>query len=386
MATHTPFRIGVDVTSALTQGGGIGRYTRELIRAVADQDRTNQYQLFSAKLVAEPPVANPLPTAPNFRYRAIQLNERWLYRFWYRARLPLPVQLATGKIDLFHSPDFVLPPVAGNIPTLLTVHDLSFVHFADVYVPSLVRYLNQVVPWSVKRATHILADSEATKRDLMSIYGVSAEKVTTLYAGVSPHFQPVTEAQQLRQMRQKYDLGNAPYILSVGTVQPRKNYQMLIRAFAPIAQQFPYNLAIAGGKGWLFDDILAEIEAQGLTGRVRFLGFVDDADLPTLYSDAALFAMPSIYEGFGIPILEAMACGVPVVVSNASCLPEVVGDAGILLSPDDQQGWTDALATLLQDAARCTQLVDMGARQRQQFTWRKSAEQLINLYKQLLTQ
>ncbi len=384
MASSKPFKIGVDATSALTQGGGIGRYTRELFRAVSDLDATNQYQLISAKLVAEQPVANPLPDASNFAYRAGLLSERWLYRLWYRARVPLPVQLMTGKIDLFHSPDFVLPPVSGNIPTLLTVHDLSFVHFAEVYMPSLVSYLNAVVPWSVKRATHILADSEATKDDLMAIYGVSAEKITTLYAGIGSDFQPVTKEKQFRTVRKKYDLGDAPYILSVGTVQPRKNYQMLIRAFAPIAKEFPHNLAIAGGKGWLFDDILNEIEAQGLQGRVKFLGFVDDADLPTLYSDAALFAMPSIYEGFGIPILEAMACGAPVISSDASCLPEVVEDAGVLLSPNDQDAWTNTMRDLLNDATRRTRLVGKGAIQCRKFTWAKSAEQLINLYSELL--
>ncbi|MGB1252165.1 MAG: glycosyltransferase family 4 protein [Candidatus Promineifilaceae bacterium] len=384
MTSSTSYRIGIDVTSALTQGGGIGRYTRELVHAISEQDSHNQYQLFSAKLVAEPPVDNPLPFCDNFAYKAGPLNERWLYRLWYRARFPLPVQVISGRLDLFHSPDFVLPPVAGNIPTLLTVHDLSFVHFADVYVPSLVSYLNKVVPWSVKRATHILADSEATKRDLISIYGVSAEKITTLYAGVSPHFRPITNAQSLQTMRQKYDLGDAPYLLSVGTVQPRKNYRMLIRAFAPIAKRFPHNLAIAGGKGWLFDDILAEIEAQGLTGRVKFLGFVDDEDLPTLYSGATLFAMPSIYEGFGIPILEAMACNIPVVASNASCLPEVVADAGVLLDPDEQQAWTDAIVDLLENPAQGERLAVLGAEQGRKFTWGKSAEQLIKLYHQLI--
>ena len=384
MGTQKQYRIGVDVTSALTQGGGIGRYTRELIQAVAEQDPHNQYQLFSAKLVTDPPVADPLPIAPNFEYKAAPLNERWLYRLWYRARMPLPVQAVLGGLDLFHSPDFVLPPVLGNIPTLLTVHDLSFVHFADVYVPSLVSYLNKVVPWSVRRATHILADSEATKRDLVEIYDVSAEKITTLYAGVSPHFLPVTKEKQFRSVRQKYNLGSNPYIFSVGTVQPRKNYRMLIQAFAPLAKQFPHNLAIAGGKGWLFDEILAEIEAQGLTGRVRFLGFVDDVDLPTLYSDATLFMIPSIYEGFGIPILEAMACGVPVVASNASCLPEVVGDAGMLLDPNDTQAWTETMRSLLTDATQRARLVGKGALQGRKFSWQKSAEQLIALYHQLL--
>ncbi|MCA9980393.1 MAG: glycosyltransferase, partial [Anaerolineales bacterium] len=160
-------RIGIDVTSALTQGGGIGRYTRELINAVAALDHENDYRLFSARPPERLPVADPLPEGDHIRHKPAPINEKWLYRVWYRLRWPVPVQWVTGAIDLFHSPDFVLPPVAGDVPTLLTVHDLSFAHYPDVYTPTLVNYLNQVVPWSVGRATHVLADSYATKLDLV---------------------------------------------------------------------------------------------------------------------------------------------------------------------------------------------------------------------------
>ena len=145
-------RIGIDVTAAFTQGGGIGRYTRELIHALVAVDPNNRYRFFSAKSPATLPVPQPLPQAENVSYRPAPLDERWLYRLWYRLRLPLPVQWVTGPLDLFHSPDFVLPPVNGRIPTLLTVHDLSFVHYPHVFPERLVSYLNQVVPWSIGRA------------------------------------------------------------------------------------------------------------------------------------------------------------------------------------------------------------------------------------------
>ena len=377
-------QIGIDVTSALTQGGGIGRYTRELVQALANLDPSGSYKLFSAKPPATLPVPNPLPQQANFIHIPSRFDEAWLYRLWYRARLPLPIQLTTGHLDLFHSPDFVLPPVHGNIPTLLTVHDLSFVHFPRVYTPALVNYLNKVVPWSVQRATHVLADSEATKQDLIKLWQVNAHKITVLYAAAGSEFQPVTDEKQLTTMREKYGLGDAPYLLAVGTVQPRKNYRMLIGAFRPIAQSHPHNLVIAGGKGWLYDDILQEIEKQGLTGRVIFTGFVDDDDLPTLYSDATLFLMPSIYEGFGIPILEAMGCGVPVISSDASCLPEVVADAGVLLPPDNVVQWSEVIDTLLNDAPRRAQLVGQGALQARKFSWTSAANQLRNIYDDML--
>jgi glycosyltransferase involved in cell wall biosynthesis len=296
----------------------------------------------------------------------------------------LPVQWVTGGLDLFHSPDFVLPPVSGGIPTLLTVHDLSFVHYADTFDKRLVDYLNRVVPWSVERATHVVADSQATKADLVNLWGVADEKVTVLYSGVDGRFRPITNPKQLQSMRQTYHLGEQPYLLAVGTVQPRKNYQMLIRAYAKVAKDWPHNLVFAGGTGWLIDDILAEVKRHNLEERVKFIGFVDDGDLPALYSDATLYLFPSLYEGFGLPILEAMACGVPVVSSDASCLPEVVGDAGVLLSPHDENGWSVTIHRLLLNAPRRVELVGAGAVQARRFSWRKSARQLLGIYAGLL--
>jgi glycosyltransferase involved in cell wall biosynthesis len=377
-------RIGIDVTSALTQGGGIGRYTRELIQALiaADKGETGcEYHFFQARLVK--PSAGELPDKPFIRRHAAPLNEAWLYRLWYRLRLPLPVQWVTGKLDLFHSPDFVLPPIQGNIPTLLTVHDLSFVHYPHTFTPALVNYLNRVVPWSVARASHILADSEATRQDLVQLWQVDPAKITVLYSGVSHAFRPVTEKKQLKATRRKYGLGDAPYLFSVSSIQPRKNFQLLIRAFKPIAAQWPHNLVIAGGKGWLYDEILAEVGRQGLDGRVLFTGFVDDGDLPALYTGATLFLFPSLYEGFGLPILEAMACGTPVVASNASCLPEVVDEAGRLLPPEDETAWTAVIHELLDDPAQRGRLAADGFLQSRQFSWSRAGRQLLALYQEM---
>lgn len=376
-------KIGIDVTAALTQGGGIGRYTREMVTALTAVAPDIDYHFFTAKPVAPPPVARPLPQTPRTQLHMAPLNERWLYRLWYRARLPLPVQWVTGPIDLFHSPDFVLPPVHGRIPTLLTVHDLSFVHYPTAYPERLVRYLNQVVPWSIHRASHVLADSQATKTDLVHIWDIAPDKVTVLYSGVSHQFQPVTDAHKQTAVRQKYQIGPHPYILSVGTVQPRKNYQMLIQAFQPIAQTNPHQLIISGGKGWLYEEMMAEVSRQGLDGRVRFIGFVDDDDLPTLYSSAELFAFPTLYEGFGLPLLEAMQCGVPVICSDVSSLPEVVGLAAIQLPPHDVAAWTAVMQRLLHTPSERAALVAAGFRQARLFSWQQAAQQLSQLYQTL---
>lgn len=377
-------RIGIDVTSALTQGGGIGRYTRELIRALVLINSADELHLFSARIPEGLPLPQSLTTADNVTYHAAPLSERWLYRLWYRARLPVPVQWTTGPLDLFHSPDFVLPPSSGNIPTLLTVHDLSFLHYPETFPKPLVDYLNRVVPWSVNRATHILADSEATREDLLSLWQVPANKVTVLYSGVNEQFRPVSDGEKIAAARQRYGLDGRPYVLAVGTVQPRKNYQMLIRAFRPVADKLPHSLAFVGGKGWLDEGMKREVERQDLTERVRFTGFVNDEDLPALYSGASLLAFPSLYEGFGLPILEAMACGLPCIIADASSLPEVGGSAAKQIPAKDETKWTEALLEVLTDEEKQAEMIGAGFKQVQSFSWKKAAGELMEVYDHLL--
>lgn len=382
---RSPSVIGFDVTAALTQGGGIGRYTRELIHALVAEEPAFRYKLFSARPPAVLPVDDSLPAAAHVAHHPAPVDERWLYRAWYRLRLPLPVQWVTGPIDLFHSPDFVLPPVSGGIPTILTVHDLSFVHYPETFPPALVTYLNRVVPWSVGRARHILADSQSTQRDLQAVWGVAADKITVLLSGVNERFRPVTDTAALQAVRERYGI-DRPFVLAVGTVQPRKNYEMLVRAFRPVAERLPHALVIAGGKGWLDEGLPREIERQGLGDRVRLTGFVDDADLPGLYSAADLLAFPSLYEGFGLPLLEAMACGTAVLASDASSLPEVAGNgAAVLLSPHDEPAWSAAMIELLGDETARRRLVVAGHAQSARFTWRAAARQLADLYRRLLS-
>ena len=343
MTPARALRVGIDATPAVTQGAGIGRYTRELLLALAALDTSTDYRLIFAASAAS--LKHPLPPLPpNFHTRRLPVHDIWLARLWHRARVPLPADWLTGPIDLFHSPDFTLPPVTARTRTLLTVHDLSFVRDPNSAVDVLRTYLNRVVPRSVARADHVLANSQATRADLMALYGTPAEKITVLYSGVNARFRPVTDAAALRAVRARYGLGDGPLVLAVGTLQPRKNYVRLIQAFARLPPTLAdVRLVLAGGRGWLFDAIFAEVDRLGLRDRVLFPGFTDDADLPALYSAARVLAYPSLYEGFGLPILEAFACGTPVVASTASCLPEVAGDAALLVDPTD----VDALAAAL---------------------------------------
>jgi glycosyltransferase involved in cell wall biosynthesis len=376
-----PLRVGFDATPAVRQGGGIGRYTRELLRALGEVDIATDYRLFYAAPAGESRQA--LPALPaNFSVRHLPFDDVWLARLWHRAQLPLPVEWITGRLDLFHSPDFTLPPTRRGTRTLLTVHDLSFVRDPDSALPVLRAYLNKVVPRSVARADHVLADSAATRADLMALYGTPPEKISVLYSGVNPVFQPVRDPARLAAVRARYGLGAAPFILAVGTLQPRKNYARLVQAFAQGSLP-EANLVIAGGKGWMSDAIFAEVERQRLGSRVIFPGFVADDDLPALYSAAAVLAYPSTYEGFGLPILEAYACGTPVVTSIAACLPEVAGEGALLVPPTDVAALAEALTRAYGDSALREQLVRAGAARVRQFSWHASARQLVALYRQL---
>jgi len=373
--------IGIDYTPAYEQGGGIGRYVRELITALAALDTTTDYRLFVAGATLD---KLPEPPGKNFQWKPTRIPPKWTARIWHRAQLPIPINRFTGEIKLYHATDFTLPPVTPGTKTLLTVHDLSFVRAPETASPNLRKYLNIVVPRSVHRADHILADSQATKDDLIALYNVPPEKVTVLLSGVSERFAR-TSVYEIQDVRKKYNIGDAPYVLSVGTVQPRKNYERLIRALAQLPSSCDkFKLVIAGGQGWLQDPIHQAVTELKLEDRVQFLGFADDADLPALYSGATVLAYPSLYEGFGLPILEAFRCHIPVLTSANSSLSEVSGDAAVIVDPYSVESIRDGLESILTDGALRASLVKRGVIQAIPFTWERAARELRSIYDRMI--
>lgn len=374
--------VGIDYTPAYEQGGGIGRYVRELVTALSKLDLDTSYRLFVSGYTDSDLLLFP----SNFSYKSTQLTPKWLARIWHRANIPLPVEVFVGSVNLFHATDFVLPPTLLGVKTLLTVHDLSFVRVPDSASPTLKTYLDYVVPRSISRSMHVVADSQATKDDIVDLYGVDPNKVTVLLSGVDSRFFNRIDSPFLMTTRSKYNLGSVPYIFSVGTVQPRKNYERLIRSLAKLRQSnIDMHLVIAGGKGWLDSPIYQTITETRMDKYVHFIGFADDADLPALYQNATCVAFPSLYEGFGLPILEAMASGIPVLTSNISSLPEVAGDAAIMVDPYNLDEITDGLLRLITDTNLRNELTQKGLLRAKQFTWEKSATQLLSIYKNLLS-
>jgi glycosyltransferase involved in cell wall biosynthesis len=292
---------------------------------------------------------------------------------WQRLRVPLPVEWWTGPHDVFYSPDFVLPPTSAR-KKVLTVHDLSFRRVPETAVPNLKWYLEGAVPRAVNRADLILADSETTRNDLIELFHAPPDRVQTLYSGVESFFCRVTDPARLEAIKSRYGL-NRPFILNVGTLEPRKNLVRLIEAFSRLRTR-DLDLVVAGGRGWMFQDILEAPAQFGVADRVRFTGFVPDPDLSALYSLATLFVYPSLYEGFGLPVLEALACGAPVITSNTSSMPEVAGDAAALVDPRNMEELCAQMDRLVSDEGLRRQMTARGFKQAARFSWRASAEQL----------
>jgi glycosyltransferase involved in cell wall biosynthesis len=375
-------RIAIDYTAAINQRAGIGRFVRGLVGGLAAIDRENSYQLVHAR---PDPGARPLyPAAPNFSVRQLRFTERVLTIVWQRLGLPLHIDLFTAPFDVFHAPDFVLPPVRQG-RTVLTVHDLAFLLVPECADARLRAYLEVAVPRSVQRADLIVTDSENTRNDVIVLLNAKPDRVITVPGGVESWFRPVDDAVKLADVRARLGL-DRPFILYVGLIEPRKNLVRLMDAFALLKarRRLPHRLVLGGGRGWLSDGIFAHAEKSPVANEIQFLGYVADADLPALYSLADCFAFPSRYEGFGLPVLEAMACGVPVVTADSSSLPEIAGDgAGLLVNADDVGALADALEQLILDEALRARLRQKGLERAAQFTWEAAAARQLDVYRRL---
>ena len=380
-----PLRIAIDYTSAVNQNAGIGRFVRGLVGALLEQDRANSYLLLHA---APNPGASPrFPSARNVRRRPLRLSERWLNILWHRARVPLPIDWLTGPLDIFHSPDFVLPPVR-HARSILTVHDLAFLLYPECADERLRAYLEKTVPRSVHRADFVVADSENTRNDVIVLLGVPPERVSVVPGGVDPSFAPVDDPARRAALRGRLGLDDeTPFILFVGVLEPRKNLVGLIEAFQILKSRrsVPHKLVVVGRKGWLWEGIMERAERSPVRDDIVFAGFIPDGELATLYSTAEMFAFPSHYEGFGLPILESMACGTPVVASRASSLPEVVGDAGLQVDPEDAEQLAAALELLALNPDVRQDFRHRGLERAATFTWHAAAGTLLDVYRRVAT-
>jgi glycosyltransferase involved in cell wall biosynthesis len=330
--------IGIDARLVYYHQAGIGQYILRLTQALAQIDTVDQFIVFKSRKDK-----TDIIDQPNFKYEKL-----WTPSHHRIERVAMSLELAPFKLDVLHSPDFI-PPSRTRCPSVITMHDLAFLLYPRFLTRESARYYGQV-DLAARQSDHIIAVSESTKRDTIRMLGVPEEKISVIYEAAHPLFTPITEPDALARVRARHQLPD-DFILFVSTIEPRKNLPMLLRAFRRLRDNYKSEavLAIAGRRGWLVEEVDSVIEELNLSNIVRFLGAVPNEELVYLYNAAKLFVLPSFYEGFGLPPLEAMACGTPVIVSNVSSLPEVVGDAGILVNPEDVEGLTVAMWRVLGD-------------------------------------
>lgn len=376
--------LGADSISApLT---GIGRYALELVRGLAQHPDLDRIRYFSmGRWVALPQLLAAESSGPTSRLtlRSQLAGNRAAVRV-FRLLMPQLQRLRLrGQGDaIYHSPNFFLPPFAGR--TVTTVHDLSHHIYPEFHPPARIDYMRRMLPSSLARASHVITVSESARQDLITYFGHPPERITAIPLGANPAFRPHSAAE-LAPVLARLGLQAQGYGLYVGTIEPRKNLDRLLDAYenlpAPLRARYP--LVMAGSPGWRSEHTHERMARAASAGWLHYLRYVSQADLPALYAGARLFAYPSLYEGFGLPVLEAMACGIPVVTSHTSSLPEVVGNAALQIDPHDVPALSAALAQGLQDDAWRTQAQSMGLQRASQFTWARCVDRTMQVYAQL---
>ena len=376
--------IGVDVRG-LQEGklAGVEQYILNILKNLAMIDKDNQYLLFYnswRKIDCHIP-----DFGPNFKKVGFRIPNKILDATWRFLGFPKLHRLL-GKMDLFFSPSIRIAPLPKTIPNILTVHDLSYVRY-----PEFFSFKQRLWHWQMnpqdqaRRAARIIAVSGSTKDDLVNYYQLSPSKIKIIYEGVDEIFQPLSHSDsRLEEVRQEYKLPEGDFILNIGTIEPRKNLICLIKAYKEVLKHKKIPLVIAGSFGWLFDELITLIKKENLDEQIYFTGFVKEKDKVCLYNLARVFVYPSFYEGFGFPPLEAMASGVPVITSFVSSLPEVVGDAGLMIDPNNYKELAAAILEILTDENLSRVFTDKGLRRAKQFNWMAAAEETLKLFNEVV--
>ncbi|HET6454025.1 MAG TPA: glycosyltransferase family 1 protein [Armatimonadota bacterium] len=358
--------------SSSYRNAGISQYIRHLVTALGQLSDAPETHLFL-------PGTNLDEFPSCFRvHRSSWKSEHPAVRIAWE-QIVLPFLLRKHQLDVLHSPMHVLPGICP-VRSVVTVLDLAFMRHPETYPRRQRKYLEFATKRAVRKANAVIAISENTRRDVIEAFKVPESRVLTTPLGVDESFGPAPKVR-IEETRRRYGMGEQS-LLYVGTLEPRKNIAMLLAAFGQVRTDFeqPCELVLAGGKGWFYDEIFRLVESLGLRNHVRFTGYVRKEDLPVLYSAAAVFVYPSLYEGFGLPPLEAMACGTPVITSNASSLPEVVGDAGIMVDPHDAQALAEAILRVMRDPDLRQEMSEKGIERAKQFSWQQTARLTLQAY------
>lgn len=364
-------RIGIDARLTYYRVGGISTYISQLVTALerlADPDTS--FTIFDSRKLSP-----DKRTGRSFNHAAL-----WTPSHHRLERLALSLEVSRFNLDVFHSTDFI-PPLRAARRHVISVHDLNFLHYPHFLTEESRRYYNQQIDFAVSHADHIVTISESSRRDIISMLNVPEQKITVTLLAADDRFRPLSPSR-FAEMREKLQLPEH-YFLFFGTFEPRKNLAGLAAAYAMLKDRLPNapSLILAGRRGWLFEETQEKIERLGLGDAITFREDIPNEAAPALYSMATALVMPSHYEGFGLPALEAMACGTVPIVSNCSSLPEVVGDVGIMVDPADPQALANAMERAFADPVWRSQQETLGIERAKRFTWESVARSTLAVYK-----
>lgn len=366
-------KIGIDARSLFGTPTGVGRYLSNLLHQICKLDTQNTYRLYTDRSLNV-----PIITHPHFSQKSLTLPFAQNYFTWNHFRLP--PELLRHPVDLFHFPFYTMPLIR-NYKSIVTIHDITYEVHPEWYSWKGLIAMRYFSRYAAKHADKILTVSYATKYDLLKYYQIPESRITVIYHGVENRFRLMTDQTAIEAMKASYDITAPQVILYVGSIHTRRNIEQLLRAYSLVHKTDPdVQLLIVGKREYPYLDLTTLMNELALQKNVMIAGYVNESDLPVLYNLADLFIYPSSYEGFGLPPLEAMACGTPVITSNNSSLPEVVGDAAILIDPHNIQEMTEAMSLALHDSGLRRDMVTKGFAQAAKFSWTQTARETLAAY------
>ncbi|MBI5300725.1 MAG: glycosyltransferase family 4 protein [Chloroflexi bacterium] len=373
-------QITLDLSPVVHRKAGLGRYAAALAERLVTQDQSNAYTAFAHGGFEDatlPPALRALPRA------TIPLDVRpFRMGVWLAHALDIGMDRWFPRADVFHATEHLLPRFK-NIKTVFTLHDLIFQFFPEYHLPLNRWFLTNAMPHFLRRADAIIAVSECTKRDAIRFYNLPPEKITVIHEAADPALRPVDDPALIANVCARY-ADNQPFLLFVSTIEPRKNIRAIVDALRVLREHgITHRLLIVGRKGWLYQPTFDHVSQTGMENAVLFLDFVPDADLRALYAACDTFVFPSLYEGFGLPPLEAMACGAPVIASNTSSLPEVLGDAALFVNPREVGEIANAIERVICDPALRDELRAKGFAQAARFSWERAARETLAVYRRV---
>lgn len=364
-------KVCIDIQPAIAQRAGVGRYTRALAERVGEFRGADSVRLFYFDFQRR---GAPFPT-PGAEQTAVHwCPGRWAQKTWKVLDWP-PFDWFAGRADLYHFPNFIIPPLTAG-RTVVTIHDASFLRHPEFAERRNLAYLRARIAATVRQADAIITDSEFSARELEELLAADRGRIFTIHLGVGIQ---APSAAHVADFRRRFKL-ERPYLLTVGTLEPRKNLEFLVGVFERL-RAFDGELVIAGMRGWKYEPILRRLQTSSRAAAIRYLEYLPEAELAALYGGAEIFVFPSVYEGFGLPPLEAMRCGVPVLAASAGALPETLGAGARLVPGFDAESWAEEVRRLLADAASRQTLIDSGRRHAANYTWSETARKTWEIYR-----